>query len=209
MAVEPGSRMVKYFVDFTGTRRARGCCARGPWPALQPAAAGRPVARAGDLRRAAAGRHAPDAARRAHLRRCCSQQLVLSAADEARARGRARLAAWAAYRRCREHMEAHYASSCASLADAGGRLRHERGARVPPLPPLRRPLAAPGAPPPQDGARRLAAPRRRAARCGRWPRRSASRTRTTSRRPSSASTGCRRRPSARAAAGRGRGKRSP
>ena len=138
MAVEPGSRMLKYFVDFTGTACAR-LLAGGPWSSLQPLQVAEPARAQAiyeELQRVGA-RQTPLAGRLCAL---LLQQLVLVAADEAVPAAGLDSAAWAAYRRCREHLEAHYASlgSLAELASACGtseahvcRLFRRYGARSP------------------------------------------------------------------------------
>ena len=159
IAVEPGSRMLKYFVDFTGTACAR-LLADGPWSSLQPLQLAEPARAQAiyeELQRVGA-RETPLAGRLCAL---LLQQLVLLAADEAVPAAGLDSAAWATYRRCREHMES--ALPLAAVAGRpGGRLRHERGPRLPAVPSLRRPLAVPGPAPSQDGARRIAAARPRA-----------------------------------------------
>jgi AraC-like DNA-binding protein len=138
MAVEPGSRMLKYFVDFTGTACAR-LLAGGPWRSLQPLQLAEPARAQAiyeELQRVGA-RQTPLAGRICSL---LLQQLVLVAADEAVPAAGLDSVAWAAYRRCRDHLEAHYASlrSLADLAAACGtseahvcRLFRRYGARSP------------------------------------------------------------------------------
>jgi AraC-like DNA-binding protein len=138
MAVEPGSRLLKYFVDFTGTACAR-LLADGPWSSLQPLQLAEPARAQAiyeELLRVGA-RQTPLAGRLCAL---LLQQLVLLAADEAVPAAGLDSAAWATYRRCREHMEAHYASvrSLGDLAAACGtsaahvcRLFRRYGARSP------------------------------------------------------------------------------
>jgi len=114
MSVEPGSRMVKYFVDFTGRVAAR-LMRTGPWAdalPLQLAEPTRAQAIYEELQRVGQ-RHTPRARRMAAL---LLQQLVLLAADEAVPATRLDSRSWAAYRRCREEMEAHVGSA-SSLAD--------------------------------------------------------------------------------------------
>jgi AraC-like DNA-binding protein len=138
IAVEPGSRMLKYFVDFTGTTCGR-LIAGGPWSSLQPLQVAEPARAQAiyeELQRVGA-RQTPLAARICAL---LLQQLVLAAADDAVPAAGLDSAAWAAYRRCREHIEAHFTSlrSLADLAAACGvsgahtcRLFRRYGARSP------------------------------------------------------------------------------
>ena len=81
MAVEPGSRMLKYFVDFTGTACAR-LLADGPWASLQPVQVVEPARAQAiyeELQRVGA-RQTPLAGRVCAL---LLQQLVLVTTDEA------------------------------------------------------------------------------------------------------------------------------
>jgi AraC-like DNA-binding protein len=117
MSVEPGSRMVKYFVDFTG-RGAKRLMRTGPWAGASPLQLAEPTraqAIYDELQRVGS-RQTPHARRRAAL---LVQQLVLFASDEAVSARRLDSPSWAAYRRCREHMEAHV-ESASSLADVAG-----------------------------------------------------------------------------------------
>jgi len=114
MSVEPGSRMVKYFVDFTGSGVGR-LFRSGPWTDAAPRQLADPTraqAIYDELQRAGS-RHSPRARRMAAL---LLQQLVLLVADEAMPASRLDSRSWAAYRRCREQMEAHV-GRVASLAD--------------------------------------------------------------------------------------------
>jgi AraC-like DNA-binding protein len=120
ISVEPGSRMVKYFVDFTGRAAAR-LMRTGPWAgalSLQLAEPTRAQAIYDELQRIGS-RQTPRARRMAAL---LVQQLVLLAADEAVPASRLDSRSWAAYRRCREHMEASVQStgSLAEVARACG-----------------------------------------------------------------------------------------
>jgi AraC-like DNA-binding protein len=120
MTVEPGSRLVKYFVDFTG-RAAAALLRTGPWAGLLPLQLAEPPRAQAiyeELQRVGS-RHTPQARRIAAL---LLQQLVLLASDEAVPAARLESASWAAYRRCREHMEAHAAKarSLGEVAEACG-----------------------------------------------------------------------------------------
>ncbi len=114
MSVEPGSRMVKYFVDFTGRGAAR-LMRTGPWAGVSPlqlADPSRAQATFDELQRVGT-RQTPRARRMAAL---LVQHLVLLVSDEAVPASRLDSPSWAAYRRCREHMETHV-ESASSLAD--------------------------------------------------------------------------------------------
>jgi AraC-like DNA-binding protein len=120
MSVEPGSRLVKYFVDFAGRGGAR-LVRTGPWASLSPLQLAQPPraqAIFDELQRVGS-RQTAQARRIAVL---LLQQLVLLASDEAVPAAHLDSRSWAAYRRCREHMEAHAARvrSLADVAEACG-----------------------------------------------------------------------------------------
>jgi AraC-like DNA-binding protein len=120
MAAEPGSRMVKYFVDFTGSGVGR-LFRSGPWLDVEPRQLPEPTraqAIYDELQRIGS-RQTPRARRMAAL---LLQQLVLLAADEAVPAKRLDSRSWAAYRRCRDQMEAHVerVSSLGDVARACG-----------------------------------------------------------------------------------------
>lgn len=120
MRVDPGSRLVKSFVDFTGSGTGR-LFEAGPWLDLTPrqlAEPSRAQAIYDELLRVGS-RQPAHARRRAVL---LLQQLVLLVADEAGPANRPDSRARAAYHRCREVLEAQVerVSSLAVLARACG-----------------------------------------------------------------------------------------
>ncbi len=98
--------LVKYFVDFTGTRAAPLLrrLNLAPGRILQTAAPGEVVSLFDDLIRECA-RNTPYTA---PIAACMIERLLLKIAETAIPYGSAITAAFATYRRCREHIDAHW-----------------------------------------------------------------------------------------------------
>lgn len=106
ITADAGSSLDKYFVDFTGTACTR--LMRTPrWTELQPlhvAVPARVQAIYDELLRVGV-RQTP------HARQICAlllEQLILLVSDEAVPSGEHNSPAWEVYRKCRDHIDAHY-----------------------------------------------------------------------------------------------------